>query len=1193
MASRFIAALMLFALLGWPALLFGQGGGGQGGADDERIARELGLRDWSLATIEALEGDGPVHMRVALGETVYDMVLAQHSVRAPGFRVMLSDDFGELVEAPLPPVTTYRGHLVQAPNASASATIRNGQIDAMILLDGAKAEGERSWFIQPLNRTIEEAPATVHIVYRASDAPADHHHCGGTLPGGGPWPPIQPGGDGGGPEGTLIAKIAIDADFAFYQQNGGSVSATTSDVEGIMNSVSNIYEAETSVTFQITQIIVRTTNSPYTSGVTSGNLLNQFRNHWNSNHASVDRHLAHLFTGITTSDGSVIGLAWLSVVCNQSLGYAFSRSRFSGTMSRRIGLTAHEIGHNFSAEHCNEASSSCSPCAIMCSGIGGCGGNSTSLACSAPRITSYANAAQCLSSGCTSPLITTQPTSRTVDEGESVSFAVAASGSGPLSYQWQRNGQNVTNGSGTSGATSAVLMINPALASHAGTYRCIITNSCGDVTSQGATLTVNTCTAPAITSQPLPRTVDEGEPVSFSVTASGTGPLSYQWRRNGSNLSNGNGISGATSSTLQIASASELHAGEYECIVSNSCGSVASQGATLSIGACTGPEIITSPVSRSVTVGGKVVFSIEASGPAPLSYRWQRHGVPLNNGGGYSGVTTDTLTIDPASVSHAGEFRCVVTNSCGSAASGTASLTVLVPPAITTQPVSRSVCEGESVQFSVAATGTAPLSYQWRRNGQNLSLASHISGVTTSTLTINPSKQGDTGTYTVVVSNSAGSLESQQATLTVTPAATISQQPTSQNVPEGQRVTLSAGVGGSGSSSAILRWRKNGQDLVNTESPPRIFGANSTTLTITPVKASDAGQYTLHVEYACGTVESQPAMLTVVAPTPATLAWWRFEEGANGSGSPGELRGNRRATSEVNSPDVDLRRGSGSPEYVLDVPGPQVQGVGDNRMSMRFDGSSSLRLAADNVLNFGAVNTPQGEFTIEMFVKIKSMAQSQTPYVLLHRLESVGPIALGYDMVVLPGTPGGGAPGLLGRLSMLAGDGLQASGQTSPARIDDGEWHHIAWRRYFDGQTARFDVWVDYQMVATASGAAVASLWNEADFWIGRGSSASSNDYLVGWLDEIRISDRPLLPQEFLRVVEGATCYANCTGKTGGTPLNIDDFACFIQQFTEAQSLPHEEQVNHYANCDGSTSVPVLNIGDFVCFIERFTAGCP
>jgi hypothetical protein len=71
-----------------------------------------------------------------------------------------------------------------------------------------------------------------------------------------------------------------------------------------------------------------------------------------------------------------------------------------------------------------------------------------------------------------------------------------------------------------------------------------------------------------------------------------------------------------------------------------------------------------------------------------------------------------------------------------------------------------------------------------------------------------------------------------------------------------------------------------------------------------------------------------------------------------------------------------------------------------------------------------------------------------------------------------------------------------------------------------------------------------------------------------------------------------APCYPNCDGSTVAPILNVEDFTCFINEFANAQSLPHQQQLTHYANCDQSTTPPVLNVEDFTCFINAFAQGC-
>ena len=178
------------------------------------------------------------------------------------------------------------------------------------------------------------------------------------------------------------------------------------------------------------------------------------------------------------------------------------------------------------------------------------------------------------SSTATAPTISSQPASLTVTAGASATFSVTASGSGTLAYQWRKGGTAI------SGATSASYSIASTATSDAGSYDVVVSNSAGSVTSSAATLTVNTAsggTAPAITTQPASQSVTAGSSVSFTVVASGSGTLAYQWAKDGTS------ISGATSATYTLASVATGDAGSYTVTVSNAYGSTASAAATLAV----------------------------------------------------------------------------------------------------------------------------------------------------------------------------------------------------------------------------------------------------------------------------------------------------------------------------------------------------------------------------------------------------------------------------------------------------------------------------------------------------------------------------------------------------------------------------------------------------------------------------------
>jgi glucose/arabinose dehydrogenase len=173
-------------------------------------------------------------------------------------------------------------------------------------------------------------------------------------------------------------------------------------------------------------------------------------------------------------------------------------------------------------------------------------------------------------SGGTAPGITSHPSSQIVTAGQSATFNVSASGTAPLSYQWQRNQVNI------SGATSSSYTFTTVLADNAAKFRCVVTNAFGNATSNEATLTVTA--SPSITSQPPDQTVIQGQPATFSVAATGSTPLSYQWQRNQVN------ISGATSSSYTLSSTTLSDNGAtFRCVVSNAFGTATSNEAALTV----------------------------------------------------------------------------------------------------------------------------------------------------------------------------------------------------------------------------------------------------------------------------------------------------------------------------------------------------------------------------------------------------------------------------------------------------------------------------------------------------------------------------------------------------------------------------------------------------------------------------------
>ena len=279
------------------------------------------------------------------------------------------------------------------------------------------------------------------------------------------------------------------------------------------------------------------------------------------------------------------------------------------------------------------------------------------------RFNASNNACGTTGTGCTPASVTFDPVGATIQTGQNHTFTVGTSGTAPISYQWQKNNVDI------SGATSSSYTVSNAATNDAGNYRCGVSNACsgGNIYSQSATLTVGSCISPTVTAQPQGASIGVGDNYSFSINATGTAPLTYQWQKD--NID----IPGATSNTYSLTNAQTLDSGDYRCGVSNSCsgGAVYSQAATLTVtSTCIAPTITLQPQGTTISVGDNYTFTIAASGTAPLSYQWRKNGSNITN------ATSSSYTIVSAQLSDAGSYDCVVTNACNSATSNPAVLTV-------------------------------------------------------------------------------------------------------------------------------------------------------------------------------------------------------------------------------------------------------------------------------------------------------------------------------------------------------------------------------------------------------------------------------------------------------------------------------------------------------------------------------------
>jgi hypothetical protein len=358
---------------------------------------------------------------------------------------------------------------------------------------------------------------------------------------------------------------------------------------------------------------------------------------------------------------------------------------------------------------------------------------------------------------------------------------------------------------------------------------------CANITGiKVATVTVVVVRSPPIIiAQPTNQFVGAGSNATFTVAATGCPFVNYQWEFNGTNI-----VAGATNCSLTITNVQPANLGSYLVTVSDPSGSTNSAAALLSMLA---PAITQQPTNQTVIQGGSITFDVTAVGMTPLSYQWL-YGTNI-----LAGATNTSLAFTNVQSSQAGIYSVMITNIVGGVISSNAVLAVVVPPAITQQPVNQTVIQGGNASFSVTATG-APLSYQWLLNGTYV-----LAGATNASLTLTNVQSSQTGNYSVMIANSAGSVVSSNAVLTVLAPPFIITQPASRMAMLGGIATLAVTAGGT--PPLTFQWCFNSTGMV---------GATNATLAFASITTNNGGNYFVVVTNTFGSVTSQVATLTVV-----------------------------------------------------------------------------------------------------------------------------------------------------------------------------------------------------------------------------------------------------------------------------------------------------------------------------------------
>ncbi len=516
-----------------------------------------------------------------------------------------------------------------------------------------------------------------------------------------------------------------------------------------------------------------------------------------------------------------------------------------------------------------------------------------------------------ISSSLLAPTITLQPSGQTCDETQSATFSVAATSA--TGYQWRKNGLPID------GATSATYTVAAAALSSAGSYDCVVSNASGATTSAAARLTVNPGIAPTIIVQPNAfhyRLINDGTKIQASQDtynymicyAAGTGPLTFQWRRNGVPISGSQDTYLYNQGTFESKLWHSYDSGVYDCVVTNAFGSVVTESLagvvnydpSLHSGSAATYVTSFSPDSyrakwMDVVVGGSVTFNCVIRGGTGTLLFGEKDGYystdfnqlaevtgatdpnkyylfsyTVNDVGtnpqNYSEYSTLTKSYEILSSSDTPNFSTTALSFKAPAAPSGIQDTVYNSAGVYMSLYqSKTIAVGEGVYaLALPIVGTAPFTYQWHKNG------AAIPGATQAALIINDAQVSDSGDYHVVVTNSVGSYTGHDITWTVSADDIfMNSHPQSQSVVNGQPATFS--VGTTGGTPDSYQWYKNGI---------AIAGATAATYSISAVSPNDEGSYTCTAsrfweEWNAGFGEwvdfsdsaiSRPADLVVVVP---------------------------------------------------------------------------------------------------------------------------------------------------------------------------------------------------------------------------------------------------------------------------------------------------------------------------------------
>lgn len=462
-----------------------------------------------------------------------------------------------------------------------------------------------------------------------------------------------------------------------------------------------------------------------------------------------------------------------------------------------------------------------------------------------------------------------QPISQVVCKGSDFVLNFTTKRGSSIAYEWFKDGEKLqantmyTFASSVEGVNNYVLTVRNVDFSASGRYVCKITTSCGVSSSENSVSTqeaiVYVAKGTQIDKEPVSQVVSAGSTAKFEVAAAeatgsfGISPVRYEWSKNGVIIGDNGRFGGASTPVLSIKNVAGTDAGNYSVKVIGSCGEATSQTFTLTLGTVT-INAVAATVDACQTSDAKLEVNATASVPGlDVEYHWFKGDVQLFDGPKYSGAHTNALTVKNAQTSDAGQYKAmaVAPTAVNISASTNVGLNLYAATVITTAPTGKKVCEGAKETLTVTATGGGTMTYQWKKDGQD------IAGATASSYEIASMDAASAGSYTVVATGACGPV-SASANIVYSTKPTVTLPEPAETIKSGAKLSLSVNASEDGTTS--YKWFLNGTALTDANATNREYIKFNVT-------NADAGKYHCEVTNDCGTTKSAEIDVKVTLTT--------------------------------------------------------------------------------------------------------------------------------------------------------------------------------------------------------------------------------------------------------------------------------------------------------------------------------------